>query len=87
VLRDFSLLQNAQTCSEILPTSYLTGTEDFFGDKEDCCLKLTIHIRRVSRLKMSGVVTTLYAFMSWIGIRLPLPFIPVVIVWVPLYAQ
>jgi hypothetical protein len=66
------------------PTQPLLQLESrfFSGDKEDCGLKSIIHIRRVPRLKMSGVVTPLCAFMSWIGIRLPLPFIAVVIGWV-----
>jgi hypothetical protein len=59
----------------------------FSGDKEDCILKLIIHIGRVPMLKMGGVLTPLCAFMSWIGIRLPLDFIPVVIGWVFLCAQ
>jgi len=43
----------------------------FSGDKEDCGLKLILYIPKVPRLKMSGVVTPLCAFMSWIGICLP----------------
>jgi hypothetical protein len=54
----------------------------FSGDKEDCNLKLVIHMRKVPRLKMSGVVRPLCAYMSWIGIRVPLTFISFVNCWV-----
>jgi hypothetical protein len=59
----------------------------FSGGEVDCGLKLTIHIRRVPRLKMSGAKPPLCAFFTWTVTRVPSPFISVAIDWMFLPAQ
>jgi len=60
-VRNFYLLQNVQTDSEVHPASYSVGTGDTSPDGTHRGVRLHL----VLRLKMSGAIPPLHLFVLW----------------------